>query len=158
MFGDLSRGSSGTAVRELQMSLTALGYDVGQEGADGIFGTNTDGAVRAFQRESGIGVDGIVGPETLGALGAALASVPGVAPGDAVPTAVQTRPRAPVQASMLGMPWWLYLAAGGAVWFLFLRGGSAPKKSSSSSSYRRGKAVTKRMKATRRSYGETEES
>lgn len=36
---------------------------VGQS-QDGIFGPDTDGATRAFQREHGLDVDGIVGPKT----------------------------------------------------------------------------------------------
>jgi hypothetical protein len=66
----LSAGSSGTAVAELQAAL-----DVAQTGH---FGPTTARAVRAFQRKNGLTVDGVVGPQTAGALG--LASAPQAAP------------------------------------------------------------------------------
>jgi hypothetical protein len=59
------RGSQGKAVRELQSILAAKGYDVK---ADGVFGARTEAAVRKFQRDHGCKVDGVVGPETWGAL------------------------------------------------------------------------------------------
>ncbi|MGI9418465.1 MAG: peptidoglycan-binding protein [Geminicoccaceae bacterium] len=55
----LSNGDRGNDVRLLQESVLALGYNPGP--ADGIFGSGTEAAVRNFQRDRGIGVDGIVG-------------------------------------------------------------------------------------------------
>ena len=60
-------GNRGDAVKELQTKLNALGYNCGS--VDGIFGSKTYAAVVAFQKAMGIGVDGIVGPETWGKLG-----------------------------------------------------------------------------------------
>src|SRR5207244_7034002 len=54
----------------LQVALRAHGYDPGP--IDGIVGPKTAGAVRAFQRRSGIHADGLAGPRTrvrLGRLG-----------------------------------------------------------------------------------------
>lgn len=65
----LGEGSAGEAVRDLQQNLAALGYPLA---IDGIFGKETEKAVRAFQRDHGLGVDGIVGPRTLAAIGKAL--------------------------------------------------------------------------------------
>jgi hypothetical protein len=65
--GILKKGSRGNAVRELQQKLTSLGYDT--KGIDGIFGANTERAVRQFQKNHGLVVDGIVGPATKKALG-----------------------------------------------------------------------------------------
>ena len=64
----LRKGSRGEAVRELQQKLMELGYDLGVYGADGIFGKKTVAAVKAFQRDCGIKVDGIAGPVTYGKL------------------------------------------------------------------------------------------
>lgn len=53
-------------LEHVQKALTALGYDPGK--ADGKDGPNTQKAVREFQASASIGIDGIVGPETRGAL------------------------------------------------------------------------------------------
>lgn len=58
----LSRGSEGDDVRMLQKLLKDLGYSVG---VDGIYGTRTRDAVKAFQRNNGLTVDGIAGARTL---------------------------------------------------------------------------------------------
>ena len=60
----------GEDVRALQVDLNRLGYVCGE--ADGIFGPKTSTAVRAFQREHGLEVDGIVGEKTRAALEGAL--------------------------------------------------------------------------------------
>jgi N-acetylmuramoyl-L-alanine amidase len=64
----------GDDVLTLQAHLNALGFDAGRE--DGIFGQNTDLAVRAFQAEYGVPEDGICGARTLGALGGLRADRP----------------------------------------------------------------------------------
>jgi peptidoglycan hydrolase-like protein with peptidoglycan-binding domain len=58
----LKRGSTGTAVRQLQEALKELGRDPGP--VDGDFGAATEAAVRAFQQQHGIAVDGVVGDIT----------------------------------------------------------------------------------------------
>ena len=60
-------GSRGSEVTQIQQRLQELGYDPGT--ADGIFGTRTQQAVLAFQRDYGLSADGIVGEKTLAALG-----------------------------------------------------------------------------------------
>jgi len=64
----IRKGSRGEHVRQLQTELISRGYDVGPSGADGIFGTNTERAVKSFQKASGLVADGIVGPMTWTAL------------------------------------------------------------------------------------------
>jgi hypothetical protein len=63
----LKRGSRGPAVVTLQKKLTALGYNT--KGYDGIFGANTETAVRNFQRAHHLQADGVVGPLTKKVLG-----------------------------------------------------------------------------------------
>lgn len=62
----LKKGSRGVDVTYLQQRLTAKGYGVGE--IDGIFGQKTLEAVKAFQMENGLKVDGVVGAQTLAAL------------------------------------------------------------------------------------------
>lgn len=63
----IQKGSKGDEVLTVQKSLKAKGFDPGP--IDGIFGSKTEAAVRAFQEKNGLQVDGIVGPKTGGALG-----------------------------------------------------------------------------------------
>jgi N-acetylmuramoyl-L-alanine amidase len=56
----------GDDVALLQAQLNALGFDAGRE--DGIFGVETDQAVRAFQKEYAVVGDGIFGAHSLRAL------------------------------------------------------------------------------------------
>lgn len=56
----------GDDVRELQNRLNRLGFNAGDE--DGIFGPLAAAAVEDFQRNVGLPVDGITGPETVEAL------------------------------------------------------------------------------------------
>ena len=57
----LSSGSEGRQVQLLQKAL-------GTVKVDGVFGPETEAAVRSFQASSGLSVDGVVGPQTSGAL------------------------------------------------------------------------------------------
>jgi len=59
-------GDRGADVARLQEVLTDLGHRPGPN--DGIFGSRTDAAVRAFQEGTGLHVDGLVGSATRGAL------------------------------------------------------------------------------------------
>ena len=68
----VSIGSTGEDVTYLQQSLTKLGYNPGP--IDGIFGSNTETAVRLFQKAKGLVVDGIVGNNTWTAIDNALKS------------------------------------------------------------------------------------
>lgn len=61
------RGSSGATVREIQTRLKNWGYYSGN--VDGIYGSQTEKAVRYFQSKNGLSVDGQVGDLTLAALG-----------------------------------------------------------------------------------------
>lgn len=60
----LREGSENYTVKALQRMLYALGYDLGTVPIDGEFGPKTDAAVRRFQKENKLEVDGIVGQNT----------------------------------------------------------------------------------------------
>lgn len=67
----LRRGNRGTDVRSVQYYLNFIGFfndRLPQIKVDGIFGPATENAVRAFQREYGLTVDGVVGRGTWYAL------------------------------------------------------------------------------------------
>src|ERR1700755_2745113 len=61
----IRQGAKEHPVPTLQHLLRARGHTVT---VDGEFGHRTDAAVRSFQREKGLAVDGIVGPLTWGKL------------------------------------------------------------------------------------------
>lgn len=59
------RGDQQHPVKTLQYLLRGRGRNLT---VDGVFGPDTDAAVRAFQQQKGLAVDGIVGPNTWSAL------------------------------------------------------------------------------------------
>ena len=63
----ISQGSTGATVRTIQTKLKNWGYYKGA--VDGIYCSKTKEAVKYFQRKNGLKVDGIVGNQTLKALG-----------------------------------------------------------------------------------------
>jgi peptidoglycan hydrolase-like protein with peptidoglycan-binding domain len=80
----LSSGSEGRHVKLLQQALGAIHVD-------GVYGPETEEAVRTFQTSRGLSVDGVVGPQTVGALRGnatvkAFASVQSEVPGEATST------------------------------------------------------------------------
>src|SRR5690625_2831689 len=64
----LAKGDKGAAVKAMQSKLVALGYGVGKAGVDGIFGKDSDKALRKFQADYGLAVDGKYGAQSKGAL------------------------------------------------------------------------------------------
>ena len=68
----LGKGDEGPEVEQLQKNLIKLGYSCGSCGADGDFGNDTKKAVIKFQKEHGLGADGLVGPLTQAAIKTAL--------------------------------------------------------------------------------------
>lgn len=65
----LRRGSSGTNVAVVQDALKSQGFMSSNVNSTGYYGTITRSAVMNFQRARGLRVDGVVGPQTLGAMG-----------------------------------------------------------------------------------------
>jgi len=67
-------GSSGTEVTAIQEALKDRGLF--NANVTGYYGSITEAAVRKFQKQQGLTIDGIVGPQTLRALGISIGSVP----------------------------------------------------------------------------------
>ena len=87
----LIQGSIGEAVKQLQLGLISLGYDVGKNTqADGKYGPATAAAVKKFQADEGLTVTGIWTPEDQNALDNALADENGPPVNDDVPPVDKT--------------------------------------------------------------------
>lgn len=57
----LSKGDKGDAVKTMQTMLIAIGYSCGSYGADGDFGSDSDKALRKFQEDYNLTIDGKYG-------------------------------------------------------------------------------------------------
>ena len=60
----LKKGAKGSQVKAMQALLIGYGYSCGSSGVDGSFGGATDKALRAYQKDHGLAVDGSCGPAT----------------------------------------------------------------------------------------------
>lgn len=89
---DLTLGSRGAAVSQLQTDLAGLGFYTGS--VDGWFGPKTNEAVLSFQKSQSLKMDGVVGPITKTALNNALAGV------DPVKVSLSASAKLPTQASI----------------------------------------------------------
>ena len=67
----IRRGNYGELVKKCQTILDKLGYSLGACGIDSDFGIATEKAVKQFQKDHGLKVDGVVGQNTWAALTAA---------------------------------------------------------------------------------------
>ena len=63
------RGDTGAEVTEVQTILEGFGYSIA---IDGVYGPQTEKAVRSWQRSNGLQVDGVAGPVTLASLRSAV--------------------------------------------------------------------------------------
>lgn len=67
VFALSKNGSRGEEVRKIQTKLKNWGYYNGS--VDGVYGWQTESAVRSFQKKNGLSVDGVAGTKTLNAMG-----------------------------------------------------------------------------------------
>lgn len=91
----LRSGAQGDEVIALQERLQALGYYSGE--IDGRFGTGTTAAVKLFQQENGLEVDGIVGADTRNLLASGSAKP--------CPTPTASPTPAPTNTPAAVLPW-----------------------------------------------------
>lgn len=68
LYPTLKRGNKGEKVAILQQLLIDRGYKLPRYGTDGDFGAETEAAVRQFQKDHGLKVDGIAGEKTWASL------------------------------------------------------------------------------------------
>lgn len=97
---NLSSGSRGPEVRQLQEFLNLLPTKLPELALDGQFGPKTKARVQEFQRTNQLANDGIVGPLTLDAIMLALKLL-GLLPS---PTPVSVQAVRPINQQILGMP------------------------------------------------------
>jgi len=74
------KGSTGNMVSQIQTALKNQGFYKGN--VDGVFGSATETAVKAFQQKKGLTVDGKVGTATIKALGLSQSATQGADSGD----------------------------------------------------------------------------
>ena len=86
----LERGSTGAAVKQLQSALVKLGHmtQAQMDTGPGVYGPATETAVKKFQAQWKVGVDGEYGPKTKAAMDKALA-------GQKPPASTPTTPNTP---------------------------------------------------------------
>ncbi|MEW4239779.1 peptidoglycan-binding protein [Priestia megaterium] len=70
------KGDSGLGVKELQQKLVKAGFKLPVHGDDGSYGDETVEAVKAFQKQYGLAIDGIAGEKTLDKLADVLKGQP----------------------------------------------------------------------------------
>lgn len=105
------QGSSGEQVRVIQDKLKRWGYYDGS--VDGIFGSATTKAVRRFQRSNGLTEDGVVGKNTLRALG--IFETGGTPSGSAAQDATVTLLARVISAEARGEPYAGQVAVGAVI-------------------------------------------
>lgn len=86
----LKKGNKGDAVKYAQSQLNGAGAKIG---ADGIFGSKTAAAVKAFQQKNKLGADGVIGPKTWEPLAKGKAAPPPPAPAEDEPASNQSSGR-----------------------------------------------------------------
>lgn len=96
-YATLRKNDSGAAVLAMQNALKRLGYSVT---ADGKFGTGTQTAVKAFQKDHDLTADGAAGNQTLTLLYALASGITTSTPSSAPATAPVTAPAGTITATV----------------------------------------------------------
>ncbi|MBI5496511.1 MAG: peptidoglycan-binding protein [Deltaproteobacteria bacterium] len=96
----LEQGDRGPAVRQMQSALVEAGY-LPEGSADGVFGAQTEKALKKLQKDNHITADGIYGPRTQQVMQGTPAQAPAPAP-DAASAGVAQAPRANLRAGATG--------------------------------------------------------
>lgn len=105
----IKRGMTGQTIKTIQKLLTKKGYPVAQTG---LYGKTTQGLVRKFQKDNGLGVDGLVGRNTLKALESKeTSSISGYSPAKGTKLAKNARRI----ANRMRSTGWCYKGSGNAI-------------------------------------------
>jgi hypothetical protein len=88
---DVPTGKRGPEVADVQKALIALGYPLPKHGVDGIRGPETAAAVKKFQQDNKLVVDGVPGADTVAKLNDVLKSRPEAAKGLTKSTAADVK-------------------------------------------------------------------
>ena len=77
---ELKKGNVGEEIKQVQQALSDLGFEdtLGKAGVDGVFGKNTEAAVKAFQEANNLEVTGMIDDATLASLKEATKGVEGL--------------------------------------------------------------------------------
>lgn len=95
---EIPSGRVGPEIADIQKVLVALGYELPKYGIDGIRGAETSGAIKRFQKDNNLKVDGDPGPETVGKLNAILKSKPELSAKLSKSTVTDVKSRTPDRA------------------------------------------------------------
>lgn len=99
---EIPQGRVGKEIADIQKLLVAMGYALPKYGIDGIRGAETSSAIKQFQKDNNLKVDGDPGPETVGKLNDILKSKPELSKKLTKSTSAEVKSRTPDRGNYKG--------------------------------------------------------